>query len=337
MMALEDIDLNFLPPYLVGFSIPIRPEKVLVQKKNHSPEEKFQSKLVLKNGDYVLKLIADPDIGHPYGKDRILLAWIFTQVVKTQKKYVDYKSIRWLLDQLGLPYSRQNRNWLYEATVRLSNCFLQYSKTSGMIVETTNGHVLSRTAGPLDPKREESVNFLAPSGGVTNFYFEISEHLYQNILECSLPLDIRVVRALGDNYGAIDLYLFWSWRNFRMHGSKEDLVSIQLKDLKMHMNGAEDPYRFSQQMKERIKSVRKAVSLVNKVDDAFNVDIYRGKLIIKRTYLLIPSSKLANLKMVSLEPTLSTEKASESDEDMNKNAQHFAHIKKLLKGSNNLS
>lgn len=302
VIALEELQeehLQYYPPYLVAFSLPIKPVKVTVKEKNKSPQIKYQSKIVLENGPYQLKLIADEDYGHPFGKDRLFLAWLFSQSVKTRSKYLYYPSIRKLLAEMGLAYSKPNRDWLHGVINRVKNCSLQYSYSNETICATRNEHILTTVVGPLDPKKRKKAD-KSNKRDLTKYkseecFFELSNELYAHLVESSVPFDIRVINELGDHYGAIDLYLFWSWRNFRLFEKKEGAVNILIAQLQKHMSAAKDLKKWSQQLSERNELVKKAIVVVYGKSDVCRMDVLKNKtLSIRVTKPLIKNFKKIN-------------------------------------------
>lgn len=165
------------------------------------------------NGVLTVKLLADPDVGLPYGHyPRILLSWITTEAVRTGSPALELgHNLSSFMKQLNLIPA--GGRWgtitrLRDHLDRLFGC----SITS--IEETGSGHLRKIAMRPIeaqelwwDPRRPNQDN-LWKSRILLNTTF------FNSIIDRPIPLDMRVLRALAGLRSpmAIDIYCWLTYR-----------------------------------------------------------------------------------------------------------------------------
>ena len=193
------------------------------------PKEIYFSR---KNGDLTVSMIADPEIGLPYGSiPRLLLAWMTSEVVKKDNREIILgRSLNAFVETIGLipsggrlgttPRVKDQMMRLFACTV---SCVYKNNEEMGIkkISPVEEAYVWWNPKRPDDPVLFESKIIL-------------SEAFYNEIKSFPVPLDIRVLKALKGSPMALDIY---SWLTYRMSYLHRD-TAITWEGLQMQF-GAE--------------------------------------------------------------------------------------------------
>ncbi len=164
-----------------------------------------------RNGAFSLTMIADPDVGLPYGsKPRLLTSWVTTEAVRTKERtLVLGKSLSSFMLELGLVPTggrwgsitslRQQTQRLFAAAVKAI-----YDDGEHWALEMVN--VADSADLWWDPKKPDQI-------GLWNSTVTLSERFYDAAIDCPVPVDIRALRALSASPLALDIYC---WLTYRM-------------------------------------------------------------------------------------------------------------------------
>lgn len=171
------------------------------------------------NGAYTLTMLADPDIGLPYGtKPRLLMSWLTTEVVRTGERTITLgESLSDFMRQLGLVPT--GGRWgtitsLRDQTKRLFACSVKavYADKDRWSLDSVN--VADHVDLWWNPRRPDQLGLWASS--VT-----LSARFFESVSECPVPVDMRVLRALSRSPLALDIYC---WLTYRMSYLKKQTV-----------------------------------------------------------------------------------------------------------------
>ncbi len=168
------------------------------------------------NGALTVTIMADPDIGLPYGpKVRLLLAWLTTEAVRTRERQVILgDSLSGFMRKLGLMPT--GGRWgsitsLKEQSKRLFSCSIKAVHDTDARWQLERCDVVDSADLWWHPKSPDQTGIWASS--VT-----LSEHFYQEVIGYPVPIDLRAVRALSRSPLALDIY---SWLTYRMSYLKQ--------------------------------------------------------------------------------------------------------------------
>ena len=170
------------------------------------------------NGPYRLVVVAMGDQGLPWGSiPRLALAWLCTNVVRKRSRVVELgSSFERFFTALGYPLrmgGRNHRNVKTHVERLFSAAFyMDVEKWAGADRWERNVEIwpVSKRVRLWTSRRGRT------AGGWTVASVELSEPLYEAIIERPFPINLNAIKALRKSPLAIDLYL---WLTFRMKGS----------------------------------------------------------------------------------------------------------------------
>ena len=183
-----------------------------------NPGDRFQ--YARTNGPWRLTLARTGEAKLPYGNlPRLLLAWICTEVVRTQSRTLRLgTTLREFMMQLGIQSRsggpRGDITRLHDQMERLFQCSVQLAHRTDAGVHVVADHVASSVNLWWNPKRpDEPVLW-----GVSTI--ELGEKFFNEIIACPVPLDMNVLKAMKRSPLGLDLYL---WLTYRLFGLEEPL------------------------------------------------------------------------------------------------------------------
>ena len=174
------------------------------------------------NGPYRLVVVALGDRGLPWGSiPRLALAWLCTNVVRKRSRVVELgSSFEQFFTELGYPLrmgGRNHRNIKTHVERLFSAAFyMDVDKWAGEDKWERNVEIwpVSKRVRLWTSRRGRT------AGGWTVASVELSEPLYEAIIERPFPINLNAIKALRKSPLAIDLYL---WLTFRMKGVRRPL------------------------------------------------------------------------------------------------------------------
>lgn len=185
------------------------------------PHKKCEgSEFTRKNGSFTLSLLAPSHIGLPFGSTpRLLVAWVTTEAVRTGKReLVLGDSLSQFMRELGIVTSsggpRGTMTCLKDQMRRLfaSSITCTYDGNDGFGVESAR--VVDSVRLWWDPKSPEQTALWEST-------LTLGERFFNEITECSFPIDLRVLKALKQSPMALDIY---GWLTYRMSYLKKPTV-----------------------------------------------------------------------------------------------------------------
>ena len=194
-----DPDLGFMARMMALCSLP-----------RSNPGNRLQYKRV--NGPYKLVMIAGADCKLPYGNlPRLLLAWVCTEVVRTQSRHLTLgPSLAEFMRKLGV-YNSGGR-----PQTRLRNQMRRlFSATVQLVYKDERGE--TRVSSLVARRTEFWWNEHKPDQpGLWESKIELGEDLFNEIIHNPVPLDMNTLTALKRCSLGLDLYLWLTYRTFAL-------------------------------------------------------------------------------------------------------------------------
>lgn len=248
--AKETGNLAFLARILVLATMPHSKPDTLVWKR--------------RNGNFQLRMVADPEFGLPYGsQSRLILAWITTKAIQTRKPVVDMgESMSAFMKELGITPSGGPRGSIHgfkDHIQRLFTTTVSFTYSSECNWFDRRFPLTEITHLWWDPndfraKTKPSQVCLSPS-----FYEELFKH--------PVPLDLRALATLRRSPFAMDIY---NWLTYRYHTLQNPTV-ISWESLMMQFGAS---YKNKRQFRQNfLKQLRKVKVLYPKA----NIQEAKGK------------------------------------------------------------
>jgi hypothetical protein len=181
------------------------------------------------NGPFKMVMIAGGDNKLPFGSlPRLLLAWVCTEAVQTQSRDLQLgRSLAAFMRELGMSSdsggSRADRTRLRHQIDRLFNAHVQLICEQPGRKTTISSTVADRTDLWWDYKSPTQDTLWQSS-------VRLGEALFEEITKNPIPLDIRILKAMRRSSLGLDLYLWLSYKTFRLHtqGAKPERLSWHL-------------------------------------------------------------------------------------------------------------
>ena len=218
-----DPDLGFMARLMALCSLP-----------RTNPGNQLQYKRV--NGPYKLVMIAGADCKLPYGNlPRLLLAWVCTEVVRTQSRHLTLgPSLAEFMRKLGVYNSggrpqtrlRNQMRRLFSATVQLV-----YKDECG---ETRVSSLVARRTEFWWNEHKPDQRVLWESK------IELGEDLFNEIIHNPVPLDMNTLTALKRCSLGLDLYLWLVYRTFPLRGLQQITWRQMYRQFGLHPSKASD-------------------------------------------------------------------------------------------------
>ena len=154
----------------------------------------------------------------PYGTlPRLLLAWMCTEAVRTQSRtLVLGRSLAEFMRQIGVQSSDSGGRWgvrtrLRNQMDRLFRASVELSHESEQGLHRVADHITSETHLWWNPRRPDEPVFW-------NSTIELGEKFFAEIIDRPLPIDLNVLRAMKRSSLGLDIYLWLTYRLFRLNG-----------------------------------------------------------------------------------------------------------------------
>ena len=178
-----------------------------------------RDRYVRRNGPFTLIMIAGGEVPQlPYGTlPRLLLAWMCTEAVRTQSRtLVLGRSLAEFMRQIGVQSSDSGGRWgvrtrLRNQMDRLFRASVELSHESEQGLHRVADHITSETHLWWNPRRPDEPVFW-------NSTIELGEKFFAEIIDRPLPIDLNVLRAMKRSSLGLDIYLWLTYRLFRLNG-----------------------------------------------------------------------------------------------------------------------
>ena len=184
---------------------------VLCSLPRTNPGTQHQYKRV--NGPYRLYMQAGPETKLPFGNlPRLILAWICTEVVKTQnRELVLGKSLSEFMRTLGV-YSSDGKAYtrLRNQMRRLFNAHVRLIYKDEHGEQFVSSAIADRGEFWWNPKRPAESTLWESK-------IELGEKFFQEIIRHPVPIDMNTLTALKRCSLGLDLYLWLAYRTYALH------------------------------------------------------------------------------------------------------------------------
>ena len=175
---------------------------------------------VRRAGPYTLHLTAmNSEFGLPYGTyPRLLFAWICTEVVRTQSPHLKLgRSFSEFMKKLGVYSSNSGGRWgvrtrLRDQIGRLFCCAILMTYETEQRTRYKGQLIVEEADLWWDPLNPDARSLWEST-------IEVGHKLFLEILAHPVPLDLRILKAMKRSPLGIDLFLWLSYRTFRLTGA----------------------------------------------------------------------------------------------------------------------
>jgi hypothetical protein len=163
-----------------------------------------------KNGIFSLSIISPSKVGLPYGSmPRLLLSWISTEAVRTKdRNLILGRTLSFFLSELDLIPS--GGRWgtitrLKEQMRSLFGSFISCTYDDGNNWAVRNINPISKADLWWNPKQPNQATIFEST-------LTLNEDFFKEIINCPVPIDMRVLKDLKRSPLAIDIYCWLTYR-----------------------------------------------------------------------------------------------------------------------------
>jgi len=234
-----------------------------------------------KNGNYTLSIMADPEIGLPYGViPRLLLAWITTEVVRTKQREIELgDSLSDFMRELDLVPT--GGRW--GSITRLKDQMRRLFSSVVRAHYQESGGEIGKTLTPVEeyqlwwtPKQPEQASLWKST-------IKLGEGFYNEVISNPVPIDLRALKALKKSPMALDVYM---WLTYRMYSVKKPFMinwdSLQLQFGADFADDKSGRYGFKKGFTAALKKVQVVYPDANVLPDKKGILISPSKVHIAR-------------------------------------------------------
>jgi hypothetical protein len=164
-----------------------------------------------------LQVTGHPSYGLPWGQDRLVPIFLSTLAVRQQRARITFDSAAEMLDAFGMQQGGSQYRRLVSAFQRVFGATIFFGtdaqRERAAVVHRARFNFMSeaRIWYSRDPDQR-----LLP-GDCQNMIV-LSDEFYREILEHPIPTDLEAAKALSSSPGALDLFMWLSYRCFTARG-----------------------------------------------------------------------------------------------------------------------
>ncbi len=172
-----------------------------------------------RNGQFMLQVTGHPSYGLPWGQDRLVPIFLSTLAIRQQQARITFNSAAEMLDAFGMQQGGSQYRRLVGAFQRIfgATIFLgtDAQRERAAVVHRARFNFMSeaRIWYSRDPDQR-----LLP-GDCQNMIV-LSDEFYREILDHPIPTDLEAAKALSSSPGALDLFMWLSYRCFTARGKE---------------------------------------------------------------------------------------------------------------------
>ena len=230
------------------------------------------------NGLFKMTMLADSDIGLPYGSiPRLLMSWITTEAVKTQnRELILGNNLSYFMAELGMIPS--GGRWgsitrLKDQMLRLFSSSISCTYDDGKSWGIRNTSPVERADLWWDPKNPDQPTLWESK-------LLLGDSFFQELIKNPVPIDMRALKALSRSPMAIDIYC---WLTYRMSYLNK-ITSIPWRILEIQFGSNYQETRlFKRAFLEQTKKVLLVYPEVKIKEDSDSLIIFPGSPHIRKT------------------------------------------------------
>jgi len=210
------------------------------------------------NGSFKLVILADPDVGLPYGSiPRLLIAWLTTEAVRTkQREIVLGQTLTNFMSQLDLIPTGGRWGTITRLRSQMKKLFsasVSCTYDNGEQWAIKNVQPVSEANLWWNPKTPQQATLFEST-------LLLGEDFFKEIINYPIPVDMEALKALKRSPMALDIYC---WLTYRMSYLKKT-ISIPWEALQVQFGADYDRTRdFKRYFLNQLRAVRVVYPEVN--------------------------------------------------------------------------
>jgi hypothetical protein len=172
-----------------------------------------------RNGKFTLQLVGHPEFGLPFGQDRLIPIFLATLAVRQRKPVLRFKSGAEMLEMFGMQRGGKEYRRLVAGIERIFGTTVyfrtEHAGSDATLISQARFHFVSETHIWFDRSSTDG-----PSLSHRENIIALSHEFFEEVTAHPIPSDLEVIRLLAASPGALDFYLWLSYRTFTAKGSQ---------------------------------------------------------------------------------------------------------------------
>ena len=161
----------------------------------------------------------------PFGQDRLIPVWVATLAVLQRSRVVRFRSPSQMLDYFDLPKNGYHYYRIVQGFQRIFGATIFFGteeqRQKSAILDAARFHFFDRMH--IWYNREGTGN---PNGDESNNTIALSEAFHNEIERHKIPIERRVVAALANAPGTLDLYVWLVWRSWSLAEGQQARIPL---------------------------------------------------------------------------------------------------------------
>ena len=209
-------------------------------------------------------------LGIPYGTyPRLILAYLVTQAVKTQSPVIYLgKEFKSFINLIGLEKGGHQFKNVRKQLERILSASFSWVYETENLQSRTNIQVSHQTQLWWTPLENPNVYSFWES------YIKLNTDFFNEIIHHAVPLDLRILSVLKNSPLGLDLYMFISWRVYKINKP----VFISWENLQQQLGGQ------YHDLKEFGRDCRTHIKRIQAICPYLNIEFIRGRLCLNPSF-----------------------------------------------------
>ncbi len=172
-----------------------------------------------RNGKFSLQLVGHPEFGLPFGQDRLIPIFLATLAVRQRTPILRFRSGAEMLEMFSMQRGGKEYRRLVAGIERIFGTTVYFrtepSGSDAKLVSRARFHFVRETHIWFDRSWAENRSFNHRENVIA-----LSDEFFEEVTAHPIPSDLNVIRLLAASPGALDLYLWLTYRTFTVKGSQ---------------------------------------------------------------------------------------------------------------------
>ncbi len=177
------------------------------------------------NGKFALDIVGHPRFGLPFGQDRLIPVWVATLAVLQKSRLVRFACPSQMLDYFELPKNGYHYHRIVQGFQRIFGATIFFGteeqRQRAVVLDSARFHFFDRMH--IWYNREEPSPH---NGNEPDYTITLSEAFHNEIDHHKIPIERRVVAALANAPGILDLYVWLVWRSWTIEAGRHARVPL---------------------------------------------------------------------------------------------------------------
>ena len=178
-----------------------------------------------RNGKFALDIVGHSRFGLPFGQDRLIPVWVATLAVLQKSRLVRFACPSQMLDYFELPKNGYHYNRIVQGFRRIFGATIFFGteeqRQKSVVLDSARFHFFDRMH--IWYNRDEPVKHTINEQENT---VTLSEAFHNEIDRHKIPIERRVVAALANAPGILDLYVWLVWRSWSIEAGRQARVPL---------------------------------------------------------------------------------------------------------------